>query len=107
MSDMIRAEVAYALPERQKIVSVDLPEGSSVRDAALQSGLDAHFDGLDLATAKLGLFGKAVSKPEQQLIKNGDRVEIYRPLIADPKVVRKQRAEKVKAQKAAEKAASV
>ena len=105
-SSVVRAEVAYALPERQKIVEVDLPEGSSLRDAALKSGLDAQFDGLDLSKAKLGLFGKVVSKPEQQAIKNGDRVEIYRDLIADPKEVRKQRAAKVKAQKAAEKAAS-
>lgn len=98
----IHVEVAYALPDKQRIVALELPAGSSVRDAAMQSGLDKQFVELDLRNVDLGVFGKGVSKPEEQMLKNGDRVEIYRPLIADPKEVRKQRAAKVKARKAAE-----
>lgn len=98
----IHVEVAYALPDKQRIVALELPAGSSVRDAVMQSGLDKQFVELDLRNADLGVFGKGVSKPDEQMLKNGDRVEIYRPLIADPKEVRKQRAAKVKARKAAE-----
>jgi putative ubiquitin-RnfH superfamily antitoxin RatB of RatAB toxin-antitoxin module len=98
----IHVEVAYALPDKQRIVALELVVGSSVRAAAMQSGLDKQFPELDLATVDLGVFGKMVSKPDEQALKDGERVEIYRPLIADPKEVRKQRAAKVKARKAAE-----
>lgn len=98
----IHVEVAYALPDKQRIVALELVVGSSVRAAAMQSGLDKQFPELDLAAVDLGVFGKMVSKPDEQALKDGERVEIYRPLIADPKEVRKQRAAKVKARKAAE-----
>ncbi|CAA0081471.1 Protein RnfH [Zhongshania aliphaticivorans] len=98
----IHVEVAYALPDRQRIVALEVPEGCTVREAALQSGLDKQFAGLDLATADLGVFGKSVGAPDSQPLKSGERVEIYRPLIADPKEVRKQRAAKVKARKEAQ-----
>ena len=97
----IHVEVAFALPQAQRIVALELPEGSTVRQAALQSGLDKQFPELDLASADLGIFGKVVAKPEETVLSTGDRVEIYRPLIADPKEVRKQRAAEVKARKAA------
>lgn len=100
----IRVEVSYALPTKQRIVALDVAEGTTVMDAALQSGLDKEFQGLDIAASKMGVFGKVVNRPNDQLLKAGDRVEIYRPLIADPKEVRKQRAAKVKARKAEEKA---
>lgn len=89
---MLNVEVAYALADKQKIVSLQVPAGTTVRQAALQSGLDKDFAGLDLASSPLGVFGKAVSKPEEQQLAAGERVEIYRPLLADPKEVRKQRA---------------
>ena len=98
----IHVEVAYALPNIQRIVALELPAGTTVRAAAMQSGLDKQFVELDLSSVDLGVFGKGVNKPEEQLLKNGDRVEIYRALIVDPKEVRKQRAAKVKARKAAE-----
>ena len=60
---------------------------------------DAQFPELDLSSVDVGVFGKVVSKPEAQALADGDRVEIYRPLIADPKEVRKQRAAKAKALK--------
>lgn len=96
----INVEVAYALPKKQLIVPVLVEAGCSVYDAVQQSGIDKQFEGLDVANAKLGIFGKAVTNPRAQQIREGERVEIYRPLIADPKVVRKERAARVKAEKA-------
>ena len=104
MSDaMIKVEVTYALPNKQQIIAVEVAEGTTVYAAAEQSGIAGQFPDLDLASAKMGVFGKAVPKPQQEVVKEGDRVEIYRPLIADPKEVRKARAAKVKAEKAAAK----
>ncbi|CAM3763399.1 RnfH family protein [Parendozoicomonas haliclonae] len=99
MSD-ISVEVAYATPERQKIISLSVPEGTTLFQAAELSGIVEHFPNLDLTQAKMGIWGKAVPKPADQALKAGERVEIYRPLIADPKEVRKRRAEKAKADKA-------
>ncbi|WP_240554887.1 RnfH family protein [Oceanicoccus sagamiensis] len=100
---MIKVEVTYALPHKQQIIAVEVAEGTTVFAAAEQSGIVGQFPELDLASAKMGVFGKAVPKPQQEVVKEGDRVEIYRPLIADPKEVRKARAAKVKAEKAAAK----
>lgn len=96
----LHVEVAYALPDRQRIVALELAEACSVREAARRAGLQNQFQGLDIESADLGVFGKVVNKPDVQLVEDGDRVEIYRPLIADPKEVRKQRAARVKAEKA-------
>ncbi|OWL86525.1 RnfH family protein [Halopseudomonas aestusnigri] len=92
-------EVAYALPHKQKIVTLNVPEGTSMLDAVRLSCMDQHFPELDLESAPLGIFGKAVPKPAERVLQSGERVEIYRPLIADPKEVRKQRAAKAKAAK--------
>lgn len=89
---IIDVEVAYALADQQKIVRLTVPQGTTVRDAALQSGLERFFPGLDIASSALGIYGKAVAKPDEQVLEAGERVEIYRPLLADPKEVRKQRA---------------
>lgn len=91
-SDRVLVEVVFAAPDRQFLLKLQLPAGSTVRQAALQSGLQEHVVGLDLASAPLGIFGKAVASPETRLLEEGDRVEIYRPLLADPKDVRKRRA---------------
>lgn len=88
----IHVEVAYALADRQKLLSLSVPDGTTARQAAERSGMAAHFPGLDLASCPLGIFGKALAKPEERVLEEGERVEIYRPLIADPKEVRKQRA---------------
>ncbi len=98
-------EVVYALPDKQKLLSLSVPRGTTVREVALRSGMEAFFPGLDLANASLGIFGKAVSKPDERAIEDGERVEIYRPLIADPKEVRKQRAAKAAQAKQADDAA--
>ncbi|SFX57894.1 RnfH family protein [Marinospirillum alkaliphilum] len=88
----ISIEVAYALPEKQKILALEVQAGTSVLDAALQSGMEQHFPGLDIRSCKLGIFSKQVAKPDAQLVQDGDRIEIYRPLVADPKASRAQRA---------------
>ncbi|TXS91262.1 RnfH family protein [Parahaliea maris] len=94
MSESIHVEVAYALPDRQAIVPLQVPAGTTAIEAIHQSGLQRQFEDLDPDSAKLGIFGKVVSP--QQALRDGDRVEIYRPLIADPKEVRKARAAKAK-----------
>lgn len=91
-SGPIFVEVVYALPDRQKLLRMSVPAGTTVREVALRSGLDAFFPGLDLRECPLGVFGKAVARPEERAVEEGERVEIYRPLLADPKEVRKQRA---------------
>lgn len=98
----IAVEVVYALADKQRLLQLTVPRGTTVREAALRSGMELHFPGLDLASAPLGIFGKAVAKPEQRVLEEGERVEIYRPLIADPKEARKQRAAKAAQSKAAE-----
>ncbi len=97
----INVEVAYALPEKQLILPLQVPEGTSVLEAARQSGITSKFDEIDLDNAKFGIFGKVVAP--RQVLQEGERVEIYRPLIADPKEVRKARAAKVKERRAMEK----
>ncbi|MBP8184810.1 MAG: RnfH family protein [Pseudomonas sp.] len=96
----IGIEVAYALAERQKILRLQVPRGTTVRQAAMLSGLDSYFPGLDLSSCALGIFGKTVSQASERPVQEGERIEIYRPLLADPKEVRKQRAEKAAKAKA-------
>ena len=103
MTDSIQVEVAYALPQQQELIVLEVPIGTSMYDAAKQSGIEHKFDELDLDSVEMGIFGKVERKPKEKVLQAGDRVEIYRKLIADPKEVRKQRAAKVKAEKAAKK----
>lgn len=95
--ETISIEVAYALPERQRILALTVPGGTTMLDAAGRSGIARLFEGIDLANAKMGLFGKAVADPRTHVLSDGDRVEIYRPLTADPKETRKTRARKASA----------
>lgn len=90
MRASISIEVAYATPEKQKIVESQVEAGTSPREAVRSSGIDGHFPGLDLEGCDLGVFGKVVA--EDYELQDGDRIEIYRPLIADPKEIRRQRA---------------
>ena len=92
---LISVEVAYALPEKQKIIALEVPEGTNAYTAVTQSEISHHFQGLDIDSAAMGVFGKVI-KPKDYLLVEGDRVEIYRPLQADPKAARKARAEKAK-----------
>jgi uncharacterized protein len=88
--DRIRIEVAYALPGQQQVLPVDLPAGATVADALEAAGLRERFPELDLDNAKVGIFGKLTRR--DTVLKARDRVEVYRPLIADPKEVRRKRA---------------
>ena len=90
----IDVEVVYAAVDRQILLSVDLPAGTTVRDGLVASGISKHFPELDLAHCPVGIFGKVVSDGETRVLMNGDRIEIYRPLLADPKEVRRLRAAK-------------
>lgn len=91
----ITVEVAYATPGKQKIIALQVAEGCTPMQAAELSGIANEFEGVDLSSAKMGVFGKAVDA-SQYALKEGDRVEIYRPLLVDPKAVRKARAARAK-----------
>jgi len=88
--EMINVEVCYPLPDKQEVVRLRLPAGSALQQAVAASGLLEKYPELDLAKNKFGIWNK-LSKLDAAL-RDFDRVEIYRPLIADPKEVRKQRA---------------
>ena len=89
-SERFIVEVAYALPDKQVILEVEAEEGLTVEQAIERSGIVGKFPEIDLETVKIGIFGKATKK--DAVLHLGDRVEIYRPLIADPKAARKKRA---------------
>ncbi|MDX5299160.1 MAG: RnfH family protein [Gammaproteobacteria bacterium] len=91
---MVRIEVAYARPDKQRILSVDVPEGCSLQDAVLRSGIVNEFPEIDVSTAALGVFGKVIRDPAEHRLQDGDRIEIYRPLKIDPKQARLNRASK-------------
>ena len=93
---MIKVEVAYATAEKQLIVEVEVEPGTNMIDAALCSGLENEFKGLNIAESPMGIFGRKVPKPEKEIVREGDRIEIYRPLLADPKKARANRAAKAK-----------
>ncbi|AMO58220.1 protein RnfH [Endozoicomonas montiporae] len=97
----VRVEVAYAKPHEQKILTIQVEEGTSLLEAVRQSGIQSFFPEIDVESSKLGLYGKAVPKPADQAVREGDRIEIYRALIADPKEVRKRRAAQAKQKKEA------
>ncbi|QLK60163.1 RnfH family protein [Enterobacteriaceae bacterium Kacie_13] len=90
----IRVEVVYALPERQYLRTVKLEEGSNVEQALLASGLLELRKDIDLKKNKLGIYSRPVKLAD--IVNDGDRIEIYRPLIADPKELRRIRAERSK-----------
>ncbi|MEN9880574.1 MAG: hypothetical protein RIQ55_1220 [Pseudomonadota bacterium] len=94
----MKIEVIYALPERQELITLDLPEGSTVQQAVETSGLLQKYPDIEPGGRnKLGVFAKLV-KPDT-VLRERDRVEIYRPLIADPKEVRRQKAAEGKVMK--------
>jgi putative ubiquitin-RnfH superfamily antitoxin RatB of RatAB toxin-antitoxin module len=97
MAESIQIEVTYAKPDRQEVISLMLPDGSTIQQAIEASGLLQRHPEIDLAKAKVGIYGK-LSRMDT-VVRARDRVEIYRPLIADPKEVRKQRAAEGKAMK--------
>ena len=97
---VIEAEVVYAAVDRQVLLTVSVPAGTTVRAALLMSAVAEAFPELDLAGCPVGIFGKVVADPERRPVQAGDRIEIYRPLLADPKEVRRLRAAKAAEAKA-------
>lgn len=87
---LLPIEVAYAKPREQIVIPLQVPAGTTVHDALEQSGLARRFPEIDLEQGKFGIFSKQVKADTE--VRAGDRVEIYRPLIADPKAARKKRA---------------
>ncbi len=97
--DLITVEVAYALPHKQKIIALLVEPGTTALEAVKRSKISDYFPGLDVETAKMGIFGqslgtKGLESADKHVLHQGDRVEIYRPLTSDPKEARRKRAEK-------------
>jgi putative ubiquitin-RnfH superfamily antitoxin RatB of RatAB toxin-antitoxin module len=87
---MIQIEVAYAAPERQVLLSLSVPAGTTVAEGIEQSAIQDEFPELKIDLKAVGIFSRKV--PIDQVLREGDRIEIYRPLIVDPKEARRQRA---------------
>jgi len=97
LNNLIKVEVVYALAHEQTLLNVAVPPGTMLADAIKASGMLEKHPEIDLASNKVGIFGK-LSKLDT-VLRDRDRVEIYRPLIADPKEVRRKRAEEGKVMK--------
>ena len=94
--------MVHAAVDRQVLLKVLVPRGCTVRGALLRSGIAEQFPELDLANCAVGIFAKAVADPDSCEVRAGDRIELYRPLLADPKEVRRLRAAKAAQAKARE-----
>jgi uncharacterized protein len=94
MVEQISVEVAFALPERQSLLSLMVPIGSTVQQVIELSGILNSYPEVKLNVNKVGIWSRTVKLDE--MVKQGDRIEIYRALIADPKDMRRRRAEKAK-----------
>jgi putative ubiquitin-RnfH superfamily antitoxin RatB of RatAB toxin-antitoxin module len=99
-SKLITVEVAYALPDEQVILSLEVPDNTTVEQAVKRSGILERYPQINIEKDKVGIFGK-ICKMDATL-SHKDRIEIYRPLIADPKESRRQKAEMEKKNKTAE-----
>lgn len=97
---LVAIEVVYADVGRQCLQAVSVPAGTTLRVAVRLSGIAEQFPGLDVESCPLGIFGKAIADADARAVAEGDRIEIYRPLLADPKEVRRLRAEKAAKAKA-------
>ena len=87
---MIRIEIVYAEPQRSIGKSLNVEQGARIADALKLASLDEDFQGVDLANATVGIFGSVASRDRP--LKEGDRIEIYRPLAEEPKLARRKRA---------------
>lgn len=96
VSDSLLIEVAYALPLNESILNVKCTSGMTVENIIKESGILARYPEIDLTISKVGIYSKIV--PLSTVVSKNCRIEIYRPLIADPKEIRRQRAEKAKLQ---------
>ena len=92
----IQIEVVYGLPDKQELLTLPVSEGTTIEQAINESGISDIFSEIDLSVHKVGIWNRTAKLSD--VLKDLDRIEIYRPLIADPKEVRKRRAEKAKAE---------
>tara|TARA_Y100001001_G_scaffold29049_1_gene24246 strand:+ start:542 stop:820 length:279 start_codon:yes stop_codon:yes gene_type:complete len=90
----MQVEVAYARPDKQQIVPVKVPEGATALEAVKLSGIVDIFPEIEPDTIDMGVFGKVIKDPASHELREGDRVELYRPLKIDPKQARLNRAKK-------------
>ncbi|MFH0256190.1 RnfH family protein [Vibrio rumoiensis] len=97
-ASLIHVEVVYALPHEQKVFELAVSEDLTVQEIIEQSGVLANYPEIDLAKNKVGVFSRNVKL--DSTVRDKDRIEIYRPLLADPKEIRRKRAEQAKNQKA-------
>lgn len=93
----MNVEVAYATRDKQKIIALNVPEGTTALEAVRLSGITGVFPEIDPETHDMGVFGKVVKLPAKHVLKAGDRVELYRPLLIDPRQARLNRAKKPRA----------
>lgn len=101
VDDKVTIEVVYGVPHKQKILTILVAAGTTVEQAIIESGIIALFPEIDLSVNKVGVWNRAVKLSDE--VNDLDRIEVYRPLIADPKDVRKRRAEKAKLEGRADK----
>ena len=94
MAEQIAIEVAYATPDKQKIIALSVSAGTDIQTAITESGISELFPEIDVKASKVGIFSRPAKLSDQ--VRELDRIEIYRPLIADPKEMRKLRAERAK-----------
>ena len=99
----IRVEVAYALAERQALVALDVEPGTTMYDAVVRSRIAEQFPGqIDPERIAMGIYAKVEPNPRARVLQDGDRVELYRPLMVDPNDSRKERAQKAKQKRSSE-----
>ncbi len=96
-TESIQIELIYALPNQQQLIQLEVVPDCSVKQAILQSGILEQYPEIDLENNKVGIFSQVCQLSDT--LRDGDRIEIYRPLIIDPKEARKRRAEKKAKQK--------
>lgn len=96
----IRVEVVYALAQRQRLIELEVAEACTALQAVEQSRIALEFPEIDLDRCELGIFSQPIEAPAQYRLREGDRVEIYRPLLIDAKSRRRQRAEVKRKQRA-------
>lgn len=102
MADKIHIQIAYALPERYFLHDYAVEPGTTVQSAVINSGILTQFDDIDLRKNQVGIFARPAKLTD--VLQDGDRIEIYRPLLADPKEIRRKRAEQQRLEQEAEKA---
>lgn len=98
--DKINIAIAYALPQQYYLKSLQVAQGTTIQSAILQSGILQQFKEIDLRENKVGIFSRPAKLTDS--LSEGDRIEIYRPLLADPKEIRRRRAEQQAAQQRSE-----